>query len=137
MKHLRFVWLALPTAAVGACSSASAGSSGDTVSEFDGTWSCMIEGQSQPVDLGTYSYCTRLDTHANGPDGPWLTCTYAISGNTATPVSCGAQVTMGTLAVSADEVPGPDGECNRRSSLGKKGRAPVRGAAFFVRRVER
>jgi hypothetical protein len=52
--------------------------------------------------LETYSHCTWLDTIADGTESDWLTCDDAISGNTGTPTSCFATVTMGTLSVSAD-----------------------------------
>ncbi|MGO9839545.1 MAG: hypothetical protein ACLP1X_35655 [Polyangiaceae bacterium] len=84
----RFGSVVVLTGAAAACASASSGgSSDDPLSLFDGTWACTVDGQEQPVTLETFSYCTRLETNAQGKDADWLSCAYAISGNTGTPPS--------------------------------------------------
>jgi hypothetical protein len=87
----------------GASSSASPASSDGTLSPFDGTWACTVNGQGQPVTLETYSHCTWLSSFAAGTEAAdWLSCDDAISGKAATPTRCDAAVTMGTISVSAD-----------------------------------
>jgi hypothetical protein len=105
MNHgkTKFAAVVVLSGVVAACTSApSGGSSDDPLSFFDGTWACTVEGQDQPVTFETSSYCTRLETYAAGEDTDWLSCAYAISGNTATATICGAALTMGTISVSPD-----------------------------------
>jgi hypothetical protein len=102
-RKIRFAWPLVSVAAAAGCAGTSAGGSSEApLSLLDGTWACTVEGQGEQVTLETFSYCTRLETQAEGKDADWLSCAYEISGNTGIPTICGAAVTMGTISVSAD-----------------------------------
>jgi hypothetical protein len=99
----RFVSGITLAGALMACGGASSGSSpDDSVSLLDGTWTCTIDGQDQPVTLVTSSSCTQLETSGGGSEADWLQCYDDISGNAVTHIDCDAAITAGTISVSAD-----------------------------------